>query len=290
MTTFLPCDTPIDETSPLSGTVKPFTRWFLLEEPPSSGEEWGSHAVDHALETDPLLRGLKAQVEGAQLLFIRQARQREREGQAVPRRLFVCDPARETLYAADLPTRAALAQVDASGAVPTLAGVPMQPVSDPLYIVCTNARRDCRCGEIGQPVYAALREQVGEAAWEATHITGHKFAATLYVFPQAVCYGRLLPAHVTALVAAQESGTLLLEHYRGRSAYTQPMQVAEHYLLTQANRSGLHDVQVLGSEAADGQVIVRARVAGEAAIHRLTLSVQDGRFAVAAHSKEADAQ
>lgn len=278
MTTSLPCDIPVDMTSPLIGTVKPFTRWFLVEEPPTAGEEWGSHEVDTRLERDALLRDLQAQVPGSQIVFIKQG------NRAVDtRRFFVCDPHQETLYAADLDSWEVLAAIDARGDIPTLAGQPMQPVEEPLYVVCTNASRDCRCGELGTPVYDALREQLGGSAWESTHITGHKFAATLYIFPQAVAYGRLLPEHVPALVEAHASDQLLLEHYRGRSIYDNPTQIAQHYLLSHANRSGLHDFEVLRSQRDGNQTIIWARLAGEDITHRLTVDVRENGFSVVEH-------
>lgn len=277
MTSFLPCDTPIDQTSPLAGTVKPFSRWFLLEEPPIPGAEWSSHEVDNALERDARLRTLQAQVPGSQVLFIRQ-----REKQHTSRRFFVVDPQRETLHAADISSWDALAAVDAHAETPTLNGSPMQAVTEPLYVVCTNARRDCRCGEVGIPVYEALREQVGAAAWEATHITGHKFAATLYVFPQAICYGRLLPAHIPHLLAAQADERLLLDHYRGRSAYAQPVQIAEHRLLSAAERAGMHDFELLSAETQGTRTLVTAKLAHDPTIHRLTVTIDANGFSVVA--------
>lgn len=274
MTTIPPCDTPIDSASPLIGTVKPFSYWFLLEEAPLDAD-WGSHEVDKALERDEILRTLKASVPGSQIAFIRQ-RDRDR----TTRRLYVCDPVRETLHAADVTTWDDLAQVNATGKIPTLAGAEMQSVDEPLYVVCTNTQRDCRCGEFGIPVYDALREQVGDSAWESTHITGHKFAATLYIFPQAIAYGRLSTAHVPELLAAQQKDSLLLAHYRGRSPYDRPEQIAEQHLLRQSGRSGAHDVQIIRSQKHGNQTTIWAKVAGEETLHRLVVNIAEDGFSV----------
>ena len=109
----------------------------------------------------------------------------------------------------------------------------------PLYLICTNGRRDLCCARFGFPVYQAIREKVGEAVWECSHVGGHRFAATVYHLPEGVLYGRVTLPVVPGLIAATQSGQMRLENLRGRSMYPQPVQAAEYYLRRESGEVGL---------------------------------------------------
>lgn len=83
---------------------------------------------------------------------------------------------------------------------PRLPSSPIAPPANPrthIY-VCTHASRDCRCGDLGEPLYQAL---VREAKWRkiggalsdgedgvriarVTHVGGHKYAANALVYKE----------------------------------------------------------------------------------------------------------
>ena len=67
------------------------------------------------------------------------------------------------------------------------------------YFVCTNGQRDVCCARFGLPTYAALRERVGERAWQTTHVGGHRFAPNVLTLPRAALYGRVQPGDVDAV-------------------------------------------------------------------------------------------
>ena len=58
-----------------------------------------------------------------------------------------------------------------------------------LYLVCTNGNRDKCCAKFGQPVYEQVARDVGESAWQTTHIGGHRFAATIMLLPTGDMFG-----------------------------------------------------------------------------------------------------
>ena len=103
----------------------------------------------------------------------------------------------------------------------------MRRVEAPEYFVCTNGQRDLCCARFGLPVYARLREVVGDRAWQTTHLGGHRFAPNVLTLPQGVLYGRVRPDDVPGFVADIESGRLARDHVRGRSVLPAEAQAAE---------------------------------------------------------------
>jgi hypothetical protein len=64
--------------------------------------------------------------------------------------------------------------------------------------------------------------------WQTTHLGGHRFAPTLVVLPQGLCYGRVEEGEVAALAAAVRQGEVFrLDRLRGRTALSRPEQMAE---------------------------------------------------------------
>lgn len=82
------------------------------------------------------------------------------------------------------------------------------PYTEPLWLVCTNGRRDLCCAEQGRPIAARLAERWPEATWETTHLGGHRFAGTLLALPSGVVLGRLGPTSAEAACEALAAGAL----------------------------------------------------------------------------------
>ena len=120
----------------------------------------------------------------------------------------------------------------------------------PLFTVCTNGKRDRCCALLGPPLYQALREAValeqgapGAAVWQSTHVGGHRFAATVLVFPDGINYGRLAPDQAAELLAAQAEKRLLLRHLRGRVGLDPVAQAADFFLRTKTEADRLDRFQ-----------------------------------------------
>jgi hypothetical protein len=123
-------------------------------------------------------------------------------------------------------------------------GEVVAPETGDFYMVCTNGRRDVCCSRYGIALYTALVEIAGENVWQISHIGGHRFAGTMYCFPQALCYGFLDASDAPELVRHTEAGEVLLSKYRGRSTDPEPVQAAEYFLREQLHLLALDALTV----------------------------------------------
>lgn len=126
---------------------------------------------------------------------------------------------------------------------------------EPLFLVCTNGKRDRCCASLGMPVYTRFAELAPEATWQTTHLGGHRFAATLQVLPDAICYGRVGVDDVPEIIAAQAEHRLLVEHLRGSTAQAPEVQAADYFLRREEGLDRLVDLQFDGVSR-DGEATV----------------------------------
>lgn len=124
-------------------------------------------------------------------------------------------------------------------------------ITEPVYIVCTNGKRDVCCSRHGLGLFNALREHGGEHVWQSNHIGGHRFAGTLVTFPYGLYYGRVAPEDVTALANATARGKVLLSHVRGRACLESVIQAAEYYLHRESGQMALDAFMLCDVEPAD---------------------------------------
>lgn len=113
-----------------------------------------------------------------------------------------------------------------------------EAVQEPLYLVCTNGRRDVCCSRYGLEIYKALHARDSHV-WQSNHIGGHRFAGTLVTFPYGIYYGRVTPADVDALFDATAAGKVLLSRMRGRASSEPIAQAAEYYLRRETGNMAL---------------------------------------------------
>jgi hypothetical protein len=102
--------------------------------------------------------------------------------------------------------------------------------SEPLFLVCTNGRRDRCCARFGVTLFPTLAAHLGDAVWQSTHLGGHRFAPNLVTFPDGTYYGRLTQSDVDAFVTTHRQGEIDLNHLRGRCCYDKVTQAADYYL------------------------------------------------------------
>lgn len=230
----------LNPDEPLAGTADWVGAWLMLEYRPvwkAKANQDNSLAPDTRAWLDATVAALAAAGIRARPQFVRQP---EREAADVrvlfglPDRLFeVSGASYDHLHDVDL---VALARGDTTGA---------RQVHEPRYFVCTNGQRDLCCARFGLPVYAALRERVGDRAWQITHLGGHRFAPNVLTLPHGALYGRVQPADVATLVDHVERGELAMPYLRGTSFLPQHVQAAECF----AGRSGLRLLHVDGGDA-----------------------------------------
>lgn len=111
--------------------------------------------------------------------------------------------------------------------------------TDPLFLVCTNGKRDACCARLGLPLFRALDAQFGEAVWQTSHVGGHRFAPNLVALPAGVFYGTLTVDSAVQAVRAMRSGEIFLPAFRGRSCYAEHVQAAEMFLRQETGRPDL---------------------------------------------------
>ncbi|GAB3793109.1 sucrase ferredoxin [Nocardioides ungokensis] len=139
------------------------------------------------------------------------------------------------------------------------AGRPDLPVHEgPLWLVCTNGRRDRCCAEAGRPIAAALSARWPDETWETTHLGGHRFAGTLLALPSGLALGRLDAGSAVAACKELEAGRLPLDHARGRAGRPPAVQVAELHLRVELD---LDDAAPAETLSVDGDTVV-LRVGG----------------------------
>jgi hypothetical protein len=134
-----------------------------------------------------------------------------------------------------------------------------RPVDEPLYLVCTNSRRDACCARLGRPVAAALAASHPGRVWECSHLGGHRFAANLVCLPDGLWFGRVTPDDAVRATEQYEGRRIPLEHYRGRSSFPPAAQAADYYVREQTGLRGVDDLAVERIEVAAAETVVTLR-------------------------------
>lgn len=241
---------------PMAGSAAEATAYLLLEHPGPwahqavAGTGWPEEVQEHL--ADP---------HRVRLQLIRRPGRAPRPG--VIRAFAVyADPVAPRAVTTELADPAELLGLDleglAAGHLPDWA-----EHAEPLYLVCTNGRRDQCCALQGRPIALALAADHPDETWETTHLGGHRFAGTMLLLPGGWCYGRLDPEAALDAIAASERGDLVVGQLRGRTAYPSVVQAAEIAL---RERLGCNDAGALTVESVEAdspEVVVIFRVDGE---------------------------
>jgi hypothetical protein len=145
----------------------------------------------------------------------------------------------------------------------------------PLWLVCTNGRRDLCCAEHGRPIASALSGRWPESTWETTHLGGHRFAGTMLALPAGVVLGRLDADSAVHACDELVAGRLPAVVTRGRAGVAGIAQVADLHLRRELGLDRVDDVTVRAVEGdavtldvAGATYVVRvARTPGEPRRH-----------------------
>jgi hypothetical protein len=241
---------------PLAATASRIDYWILVE----YRGLWDRDVLGGSLLSAELkghLRGQLRELGNARLLFVKKPERRS-YGR---RQLFfgTSKPGEERFYQLEFESHDDLLALDF---VRALSGdaEPGIPVEHPLLVVCTHGKRDRCCAKFGRPLYDALRREAESSwVWQSTHVGGDRFAGNVVVFPPGLYYGRVEREDVRALLDEHAEGNLLLERYRGRSAYGFAVQAAEHAIRLESELSGIEDLELVDAAESDGTWLVRFR-------------------------------
>jgi hypothetical protein len=229
---------------PMIGSVDQRARWLLVED----HSAWGRDAAPDVLGADLVDGGKK---RGVRVLLVRR-REGDPAADAV-RRAFLIDTVTREIAVRSIthPTSLSLGDV-AGGAVADFGA----RVAGPIFLVCTNGKRDACCAVRGQALVNALAADHAERTWECTHLGGHRFAGNLVCLPDGLIYGRVTAAEGPLLADAYLAGRLEPAALRGRSAWPAPAQVAEGALRVDDGLPGIDDVRLLGSRVGGTDAVV----------------------------------
>jgi (2Fe-2S) ferredoxin len=201
---------------PLHATA-PFARgWLLIEE----AAPWGRKAVVEAGFGELEARGKE---QGVRVGLIRPFRRRGSRSRRVFR--VSCAPPKPFVELLPEP------DLDARG----------ERVDGPLYLVCTNGRRDVCCGLAGRELARALAPELGDRLWETSHVGGHRFAPNLVCLPEGLVYGRLDAEAARRVVAVHREGRVVLHPFRGRTALEPEAQAADFFARRETGRLAVAD-------------------------------------------------
>jgi hypothetical protein len=268
----------LQKAEPLIASVNPARHWLLVE----YNAAWSAKA--YAESTIP--QEVKSHLDFAQkslgssrLLLIRQQpRQTKRNLRFF---LAVADEHDPSLFEFQFTSYAEILQLDLPAIVNNPGSFREQQRHEPLFLVCTNGKRDLCCATHGLPVYRALASEPELEVWQTSHVGGHRFAANLVCLPHAFFYGRVKPTTASHLAAAYRHGHLDLEHFRGRGCYPEVVQAAEYYLRSQENLTRLDELTFLASkEQTPGKYLVSFRQIPFEITHTVHLEIQPDAYEV----------
>ena len=242
---------------PMIGTVDQRIRWLLLED----RSAWGTDAVKDVLGA--------SFVREAKALRLRPLLVRRREGDPsadAVRRAILVDTATRQMAVRTVEHPSELAVADVAEVPIAEFGAVME---DPIFLVCTNGKRDACCALRGRALMNALAPDHAERTWETTHLGGHRFSANLVCLPDGIVYGRVTAVDGPRLADAFLAGRLDPAALRGRSAWPAPAQVAEQALRVSLGSDGLSDLELLSVDGDADRASVA--IAADGATYRLEL-------------------
>src|SRR6266536_3365502 len=98
----------------------------------------------------------------------------------------------------------------------------------------------------GRSLYQALAELAEEDwVWQISHVGGDRFAGNVVVLPEGLYFGRVGPGEAWPVLEDYLGGRIDLDHYRGRSCYSFPIQAAERVVREAAGLIGIDDVELV---------------------------------------------
>jgi hypothetical protein len=247
-----------DLDEPMAGTTEQRVRWLLVED----RSAWGEKAVRDVLGRD-LESAAKAR--GIRLLLVRR-READPAADAV-RTAVLVDTERR---------RMARRSIRDPSELSVLLDAPTEtfgePFEEPIFLVCTNGRRDACCALRGRALAAAMAPEHGARTWECSHLGGHRFAGNLVCLPDGLVYGRVGPADGPRLADAFLRREVEARFLRGRAAWPPPAQAAEVALRTSLGRTGREEITLRSVTVAEDEASVELELQRE--VHRFALRAE----------------
>ncbi len=217
-------------------------RWFLVE----NQAGWGRHALLDPPFDPALGRALVHRIEGAGIRPLAIRRPGRRVTQTGTRWALVDSrPGQESVRWGQVADVRDLLDVPLDGSAGT-------PSDRPVLAVCAHGRHDRCCAVRGRVVAARLAAAYPEETWECSHLGGDRFAGTMVLLPHGLYYGWADDADAVAIVDAYLAGRVDARFLRGRSAYSHPVQAAQHFARAERGDDSLDAYAPLHEERTGG--------------------------------------
>jgi hypothetical protein len=228
-------DVALENAEPLAATASRVDHWMLLE----YRGLWSRDALAGSGLSDQVKRRLREQAAArphTKLLFVRRTERRGRPTLAV---VWGSSPERGSrLFRTEVESYEDVLGLDLTA--------PGPPLPHPLLLVCTHGKHDPCCARHGRPLYQALAELAEEDwVWQISHVGGDRFAGNVVVLPEGLYFGRVGPGDAWPMLEDYLGGRIDLDHYRGRSCYSFPIQAAERVVREAAGLIGIDDVELV---------------------------------------------
>lgn len=252
----VPCsDQSLARDDPMYGTASAGSSWMLVE---LSGA-WGPLAFLQSPNCiDPQLgRAIvrRAEMAGMRIAAIRRPGRRP----DTPRwRWFVAhsDVGSEALYRGEVDDPRDFLDLALDGSDGTFA-------ADPLVAVCAHGKHDQCCAVRGRSACQAIAAEYPEITWECSHLGGDRFAATMLILPEGLCYGRVDSADSADLVRRYLDGRLDNRFLRGRTSLPHAVQAAQYFAREEYGDDRIDALHPLDVER--GEHRIRVVLAGDPA-------------------------
>lgn len=245
----IPCsDQSLLRDDPIYGTASAGHSWAMLE---LSGG-WGKSAfldspaiIDRALGRQICRR---IETAGMRVTAIRRPGRRPEP----PRwRWFIahCDEGSEALYHGEVDEPREYLDI-------ALDGSDGDVTAEPLVAVCAHGKHDQCCAVRGRRAAAAIASRYPEFTWECSHLGGDRFAATMLVLPEGLCYGRVDSTDSAGLVQLYLDGRLDHRYLRGRTCLPHAVQAAQYFARESSGENRINALSPLKIEHQDDGIHV----------------------------------
>ena len=217
-----PCsDQSLARNDPMYGTASAGSSWVLLE----LAGGWGHSAfLQSPAIIDPELgRAIVRRVEATKMRIA--AIRKHGRRPAMPRwRWFVAQAGvgTEALYYGEVSDPREYLDLALDGTDGSLS-------THPLVAVCAHGKHDQCCAVRGRSACKAIAANYPDFTWECSHLGGDRFAATMLLLPEGLCYGRVDSTDSADLVRLYLEGRLDNRFLRGRTSLPHAVQAAQYF-------------------------------------------------------------
>ena len=251
----IPCsDQSLARDDPMYGTASAGSSWVLLE---LSGA-WGSSAFLQSPNCiDPQLgRAVVRRIEKAGMR-IAAIRRHGRRPETPKWRWFVahCGVGSEALHHGEVDGPEDFLEL-------ALDGSDGQLSADPLIAICAHGKHDQCCAVRGRSACRAIATAYPDFTWECSHLGGDRFAATMLILPEGLCYGRVDSTDSAALVHRYFEGRLDNRFLRGRTSLPHAVQAAQYFARERYGDDRIDALHPISVERGDHRI--RVLLDGEA--------------------------